>query len=78
MGLDNAIVSSEFERLVQAFVAGAAESAPSMPLTAVVVQVRFISSWCSLKLDEMRCHLVIWSQEKNFTAYLLSTIQHLG
>ncbi|XP_030453001.1 zinc finger CCCH domain-containing protein 24 [Syzygium oleosum] len=38
VGLDNAIVSSEFERLVQAFVAGAAESAPSMPLTAVVVQ----------------------------------------
>ncbi|XP_010032006.1 zinc finger CCCH domain-containing protein 24 [Eucalyptus grandis] len=38
VGVDDATVSSEFERLVQAFVAGAAESAPSMPLTAVVVQ----------------------------------------
>lgn len=38
-GFDDALVTSEFERLAQAFAAGAATSSPSLPLTALVVQV---------------------------------------
>ncbi|PON52607.1 (Uracil-5)-methyltransferase family [Trema orientale] len=37
-GIDDALVSSEFEKMAQAFAAGAATSSPSLPLTALVVQ----------------------------------------
>ncbi|EXB74656.1 hypothetical protein L484_007662 [Morus notabilis] len=38
MGFDDVLVTSEFERLAQAFAAGAAASSASLPLTALVVQ----------------------------------------
>ncbi|KAF4392338.1 hypothetical protein G4B88_005297 [Cannabis sativa] len=38
MSFDEALVASEFEKLTQAFSAGAAASVPSLPLTALVVQ----------------------------------------
>ncbi|KAI4322254.1 hypothetical protein L6164_021965 [Bauhinia variegata] len=38
VGFDDALVTSEFERLAQAFVAGAAAHSPSLTLTALVVQ----------------------------------------
>ncbi|XP_004295024.1 PREDICTED: zinc finger CCCH domain-containing protein 24 [Fragaria vesca subsp. vesca] len=37
-GFDNSLVTSEFERLAQAFSAGATENSPSLPLTAFVIQ----------------------------------------
>lgn len=39
MGLDDAVVTGEFERLVQSFAAGSIANSPSLPLTALVVQV---------------------------------------
>lgn len=39
MGLDDAVVTGEFERLAQAFAAGAIANSPSLPITALVVQV---------------------------------------
>lgn len=38
VGLDDAQITSEFERLAQAFAAGAAANSPTLPLTAFVVQ----------------------------------------
>ena len=38
-GHDDALVSGEFEKLAQAFAEGAATNSPSLPLTALVVQV---------------------------------------
>lgn len=39
MSFDHAHVNSEFERLAKAFEEGAAACSPSLPLTALVVQV---------------------------------------
>ncbi|EOY34334.1 Zinc finger family protein isoform 1 [Theobroma cacao] len=38
VGFDDAQITSEFERLAQAFAAGAAANSPTLPLTALVVQ----------------------------------------
>ncbi|XP_039012697.1 zinc finger CCCH domain-containing protein 24-like [Hibiscus syriacus] len=38
IGIDNAQITSEFERLAQAFAAGAATNSPPLPLTVFVVQ----------------------------------------
>ncbi|KAM4083739.1 hypothetical protein ACB094_08G079200 [Castanea mollissima] len=38
VGLDDAVVTGEFERLAQSFAAGAIANSPSLPLTALVVQ----------------------------------------
>ncbi|KAJ0084899.1 hypothetical protein Patl1_30710 [Pistacia atlantica] len=37
-GVDDSVVNSEFEKLAQAFAAGATATSPSLPLTALVVQ----------------------------------------
>ncbi|XP_044468437.1 zinc finger CCCH domain-containing protein 24 isoform X1 [Mangifera indica] len=37
-GIDDSLVNSEFEKLSQAFAAGASATSPSLPLTALVVQ----------------------------------------
>lgn len=39
MGFDDAVITGEFKRLAQAFAAGATANSPSLPLTALVVQV---------------------------------------
>lgn len=47
MGFDDSLITSEFERLAQAFSAGATANSPSLPLTALVIQVL---NPCSLSL----------------------------
>lgn len=39
LGFDDALITSEFEKLSQVFSAGAAKNFPPLPLTAIVVQV---------------------------------------
>jgi tRNA (uracil-5-)-methyltransferase len=39
VGIDDAVITGEFERLAQEFAAGATANSPSLPLTALVVQV---------------------------------------
>jgi tRNA (uracil-5-)-methyltransferase len=39
VGFDDAVITGEFKRLAQAFAAGATANSPSLPLTALVVQV---------------------------------------
>lgn len=39
MGFDDALITSEFEKLTQAFAEGSAKNFSSLPLTALVVQV---------------------------------------
>lgn len=39
MGFDDAVITGEFKRLDEAFTEGASENSPSLPLTALVVQV---------------------------------------
>ncbi|XP_042512558.1 zinc finger CCCH domain-containing protein 24-like [Macadamia integrifolia] len=38
LGVDDELITSEFERMVQHFVSGAAENSPPLPLTALVIQ----------------------------------------
>lgn len=44
MGLDDKLVNNEFQRLAQAFSAGACAESPSLPLTALVIQVIHLCS----------------------------------
>lgn len=41
-GFDEVLVTGEFEKLAQAFAAGATACSPPLPLSALVVQVAFI------------------------------------
>lgn len=41
MGLDDKLVNDELQRLAQAFAAGASAESPSLPLTALVIQVAY-------------------------------------